>query len=440
MSRRLALATAAAGMALALAAAASARAAQVQIVNANNPGEGFSDPTPVAPVAGNPGTTRGEQRLNAFAAAAAYWANRVESAVPIQVLASMRPLTCSPTSGILGSAGPVSVARDFGGAPRPNTWYVAALANAMTGTDLHGGADLVAHFNSRLDSDPGCLGGRGWWYGVGAAPPGNAVSFYATVLHEIGHGLGFLTLVSSETGERFEGFDDAYMAFLEDHSTGKGWTAMTDAERAASAQDTGDLHWTGPAVVAAGGALQAGRHPGGHVQMYAPAPVRGGSSVSHWDTALVPDELMEPRATPNPVDVVTTALLADLGWNAQAAGDCLRDADTACLVGGRFAVEVEWRTAAEGGVGRLMSFGSQRAESQDSSFWWFFGPTNYELGVKVLDGCAVNGHFWVFASGLTNQGWTVTVRDGRSGLLKTYDNPLGTLSPAFADTRAFRCN
>ena len=439
MNRRRALRPLVLSATVAIATAASAAAAQLQIVNTNNPGEGFSDPTPVAPVIGNPGTTLGEQRLNAFAAAAAYWANRIESAVPIQVSASVRALTCSATSGILGSAGPVSVARDFTGAPRPNTWYVAALGNAIAGTDHHGGSDLVAYFNSRLDSDPGCLGGRGWWYGIGAQPTSNAVSFYETVLHEIGHGLGFLTLASLETGERFEGFDDAYMAFLEDHSTGKRWTEMTDAERAASARDTGDLHWTGPAVVAAGAGLLAGRHPGGHVQMYAPAAMRGGSSVSHWDTALVPDELMEPRATPTPVDAVSTALLADLGWNAQAAGDCVRDADTACLAGGRFAVEVEWTTAEAEGTARLMSFGNQRAESQDSSFWWFFGPTNYELGVKLLDGCAVNGHYWVFTSGLTNQGWTVTVRDGRSGLVKTYDNPLGALSPPFADTLAFSC-
>ena len=416
-----------------------ASAVVIQLLNGNNPGIGFNDPTPATPVPGNPGVTLGEQRLNAFSAAAAYWANRLTSRPPVRIYASVLPLTCSATSGVLGSAGPVSVARDFPGAPRPDTWYVAALANALHGIDLHGDAEVIAYFNSRLDSDAACLGGRGWWYGIGAPPPGKGISFYETVRHEIGHGLGFLTVGSNATGERFENGDDAYMVHLEDHSTGKGWSQMTDSERAASARDASDLHWTGPAVAAAGSGLIAGRHPGGHVQMYAPAAVSSGSSVSHWDTALVPDEIMEPIATAAPADLLTTALLADLGWNAQSQGDCARDGDTACLGLGRFKVEVQWQTATGEGGGRLMSFGGQRAESADSSFWWFFDPANYELGVKVLDGCAVNGRYWVFLSGLTNQGWTATIRDGKSGTVKTYTNTLGQLAPPFADTQAFAC-
>jgi hypothetical protein len=101
---------------------------------------------------------------------------------------------------------------------------------------------------------------------------------------------------------------------------------------------------------------------------------------------------------------------------------------------------VSWLTESSEGRGQMMSFGGQRAESTDSSFWWFFTPSNYELGVKVLDGCGVNGRHWVFLSGLTNQGWKVTVRDNRSGAVKTYANPLGTMSAPFADTDAFACN
>ena len=183
----------------------------------------------------------------------------------------------------------------------------------------------------------------------------------------------------------------------------------------------------------------AGRHPGGHLQMYAPSQVSSGSSVSHWDTALVPDEIMEPIATAAPADLLTTALLTDLGWNAQSTGDCSRDGDTACLGLGRFEVEVEWETAEATGRARLMTFGGQRAESADSSFWWFFDPANYELGLKVLDGCAVNGRYWVFSSGLTNQGWTATIRDGKTGAVKAYSSALGQLSPPFADTQAFAC-
>lgn len=47
--------------------------ATITIVNADGPNEGFNDPTPIAPVGGNPGTTVGEQRLNLFRYAASRW-------------------------------------------------------------------------------------------------------------------------------------------------------------------------------------------------------------------------------------------------------------------------------------------------------------------------------------------------------------------------------
>ena len=47
-----------------------APAAIVTIVNMDGAGEGFNDPTPLAPVGGNTGTTRGAQRLIAFQYAA----------------------------------------------------------------------------------------------------------------------------------------------------------------------------------------------------------------------------------------------------------------------------------------------------------------------------------------------------------------------------------
>ncbi|HWJ54583.1 MAG TPA: hypothetical protein VNR90_00180, partial [Vicinamibacterales bacterium] len=61
------------------AATAIAGPAQFVIVNINLPGEGFNDPTPVAPVGGNTGTTLGAQRLIAFTYAASLWSARLDS-------------------------------------------------------------------------------------------------------------------------------------------------------------------------------------------------------------------------------------------------------------------------------------------------------------------------------------------------------------------------
>src|SRR5678810_1266547 len=108
---------------LVLLIAGAAPAATVVIQNNDGAGEGFNDATPVAPVGGNPGTTLGAQRLNAFTYAANLWATCLQSNVTIVVRAKMDPQTCTATAAILGSAGTINVARDFVGAPLPNTWY-----------------------------------------------------------------------------------------------------------------------------------------------------------------------------------------------------------------------------------------------------------------------------------------------------------------------------
>lgn len=106
-------------------------AAQIVIVSGDGPNEGFNDTTPVAPVAGNAGTTLGEQRTNAFRAAADVWEAILTSPVEITVDAVMDPLTpCSATAGVLGRAGTNAVFRDFANAPLANTWYPSALATA----------------------------------------------------------------------------------------------------------------------------------------------------------------------------------------------------------------------------------------------------------------------------------------------------------------------
>lgn len=298
-----------------LVSAQPARAsATFTIVNLDGVGEGFNDPTSVAPVGGNSGTTVGEQRLNAFQYAADIWGNLLNSPVVIRVDAKFDPLSCTTNSAVLGSAGPKTVHRDFAGAPVSNTWYAQAQANSLFGGDLSAGQDDInATFSSTIGT-PGCLQSSGWYYGLDGNPPSGKIDFVAVLLHELGHGLGFLSLVNLSTGAKLSGLDDAYMRHLEDHTTGKAYPQMTDAERVAASINTGNLHWTGANVEAASGVLSAGR-VGTHVRMFAPNPAQSGSSVSHWDTALSPNESMEPIYTGPLHDVgLGLELFADLGW------------------------------------------------------------------------------------------------------------------------------
>ncbi len=111
---------------------------------------------------------------------------------------------------------------------------------------------------------------------------------------------------------------------------------------------------------------------------------------------------------------------------------CEADGDTLCLNGGRFRVEVEWQTAGgDVGSGQVVPAGTA-----DSGLFWFFRSSNWELLVKVLDGCGVNGHFWVFAAGTTNVQFVLNVTDTLTGAVASYSNPPGRPADAITDTQA----
>jgi hypothetical protein len=106
---------------------------------------------------------------------------------------------------------------------------------------------------------------------------------------------------------------------------------------------------------------------------------------------------------------------------------------------GRFGVDITWRTADRSGTGELMSFGEELAIAEQSAFYWFFNPQNLEVAVKMVDGCEVNGHRWLFVSGFTDQAYDVAVTDLFTGAQMVVSNPLGQLAEVHADTGAFPC-
>lgn len=243
----------AAALAFALAWAGAAQAAAtITIVNQNAPGEGFNDPTPATPVGGNTGRTLGEQRLIAFQHAANIWGRTLDSTVPIRIGAAFVPLACTATGAVLGSAGAYEIWTDFPNAPRANTWYPAALASKLAGTDLTTPTDphIIARFNSRLGLFPDCLPGSGFYLGLDNRA-GDQIDLVTVLLHEMAHGLGFQTFTDDETGQQFFGIPSVWDYHLVDNRTETPWVAMTDAQRAASAITWRGLSWDGPNVNAA---------------------------------------------------------------------------------------------------------------------------------------------------------------------------------------------
>jgi len=214
-----------------------------------NAGSGFNDNTPATPVGGNNGTTIGQQRLIAFNAAASIWGATLNSSQTIVINAAFIPQTCSTNSGVLGSAGTNGLDRDFPNAPFTNTWYSRALANALSNQDRNGSqAEIAANFNSSLGT-AGCLTNSPWYYGLDGNH-GNGIDLVSVLLHEFAHGLGFQTFTDEDTGALFQGIPMIFDRFLKDNSSGKLWINMTNAERQASAINTGNLVWVGPQTTA----------------------------------------------------------------------------------------------------------------------------------------------------------------------------------------------
>jgi uncharacterized repeat protein (TIGR01451 family) len=154
------------------------------------------------------------------------------------------------------------------------------------------------------------------------------VDLVTVLTHELAHGLGFLTFTNGQTGAQFNGSPSISDDFLLDNSTNKTWTVMSNSERKASALNTGHLVWNGgnvmsaiPQVLQRQGSSFTGADANGRALMYAPAPYQPGSSVSHWDRSMSPNQLMEPAINADlthevapPLDL-TFPLLEDIGWN-----------------------------------------------------------------------------------------------------------------------------
>jgi hypothetical protein len=110
---------------------------------------------------------------------------------------------------------------------------------------------------------------------------------------------------------------------------------------------------------------------------------------------------------------------------------CIDGPNTLCLNDGRFELQLLWNTDDDVGPATAVR------QAEDSGLFWFFRPTNLEMLVKVLDGCAVNGHYWLFYAATTNVGFDLRVTDKRTRFTKTYSNERGDPAVPQLDTGAF---
>lgn len=114
-------------------------------------------------------------------------------------------------------------------------------------------------------------------------------------------------------------------------------------------------------------------------------------------------------------------------------GRCAVDENTVCLHDARYEVRVTW-LAGNGRTGAARAAGSA---TEDAGLFWFFDPDNWEVLIKVLDGCRLNDHVWVYGASTTDLGYIIRVTDTATGLKKTYRNEPGVPAPAITDATAF---
>jgi YVTN family beta-propeller protein len=243
----------------------------------------------------------------AVQAAVDLWSTLVTSSQTIRITATWKPLS----GGTLGEAGPAGYQKNFAGAPATNTWYANALANALAGKDLSTDVDINAYFAST---------GVPWSYGT---PTSSTYDLETVALHELGHGLGFIssTSVSGGLGRwgGSTGIPYAYDRYLQN----SGGTALLSYANGSSAL-AGQLQSN---AVVWGGTQAQTANGGTKPALYAPNPYEAGSSISHFAQGPIGGDERNSLMTPfigmgewlrDPGDV-GLGVLRDVGWKTVGA-------------------------------------------------------------------------------------------------------------------------
>ena len=106
---------------------------------------------------------------------------------------------------------------------------------------------------------------------------------------------------------------------------------------------------------------------------------------------------------------------------------------TLCLSQQRFEVRTEFTSDGE------TRLGWQVPITEDTGAFWFFTDDNLEIVLKVLDGCGINDHYWIYATGLTDVATQLTVTDKTTGESWSRQQDDGDAFPLFSDTEALSC-
>lgn len=207
-----------------------------------------------------------ENEKSAIQAAVDAWSVSWKSAVPINITATYARQS---SNSVLASATPVKFFNAFKGAPDPELWYPSAMANALAGKDLDpANPEVEIHINSAMS--------RVFYLGTDGNCPPNQYDLESILLHELGHGLGFLSNDSYDSFFKLGSIDQPtpYDAYAQTPD-GSRLADLASPSAELGTALVSPLVWSGARAIAA----NAGVKP----KLYTPSLYQSGSSVSHLD-------------------------------------------------------------------------------------------------------------------------------------------------------------
>jgi len=208
------------------------------------------------------------------------WSANFKSSVVVSVDASWGR---SSSWGVLGSARPGSFFSAFSGAPDPSLWYSSAAANALAGKDLDkANPEIIIQVNSAAPWDT-----RG-----DGSPSSSEYDLESVFIHEIGHGLGFL---SNDAYDPYYGLGSLdqptpFDAYLQT-SDGRRLADLPTPSKELGTALTSSLVWSGPLGIKANSGIKP--------KMYTPSRYQSGSSTSHLDEGTFSKSGLDSVMTPN---------------------------------------------------------------------------------------------------------------------------------------------
>jgi hypothetical protein len=215
-----------------------------------------------------------------FQAAVDVWSANFSSTVPITIDATWTRIA---SFGVLGSARPGSYFAGFDNAPDSSLWYPSALANALNGKDLDPKqSEIIIQVNSLAE----------WNTRNDGISHQNEYDLESVFIHEMGHGLGFLSTDSYDTFFGYGTIDqptpfDAYVQVEDGRRLSDLPTPSLELGKALTAP----LVWSGPLGIAANGGVKP--------LLYSPSKYEEGSSVSHLDETTFSKSKLDMVMTPN---------------------------------------------------------------------------------------------------------------------------------------------